>query len=90
MPDRPAADPPPGFADVSIVSSSPEAARKVAEALRHWFATTEQRSYPAGPDGGTGLRMTVDTRNTPRPSESFQSRITGHRCGLEESHADGA
>ena len=59
-------EPPPSgsHAEVRIVAASPEAARRVAEALRQCFAATEQRSYPAGSDGGTRLHFTVDTTHT--------------------------
>ena len=50
-----------GHAEVHIVAASPEVARRVAEVLRRCFAATEQRSYPAGSDGGTRLDLTVDT-----------------------------
>ncbi|MGW7367269.1 hypothetical protein ACWGI8_28525 [Streptomyces sp. NPDC054841] len=65
-------EPPPseGRAEVRIVAASPEAARRVAEALRR-FAATEQRSYPAGSDGGTRLHLTVDTRRTAEPVRSW-------------------
>ncbi|MFI0153047.1 hypothetical protein [Streptomyces lydicus] len=56
-----------GIAEVRIVAASPEAARRIAEVLRHCFPATEQRSYPAGHDGGTRLHMTVDTTHTPEP-----------------------
>jgi hypothetical protein len=40
----------------------------VAQALRAWFASTEQRSYPAGDTGtGTCLHLTVDTTHPPEP-----------------------
>ncbi|MFF7388484.1 hypothetical protein ACFZAE_08515 [Streptomyces scabiei] len=41
-----------GHAEVRVVAPSPEVARRVAEVLRRCFDSTEQRSYPAGPDGG--------------------------------------
>lgn len=70
-PDQPS--PAPGLADVHIVAGSPEAARQVAEALRRSFAGTEQRSYPAGPNGtGTRLHLTVDTACPPEPAASFR------------------
>ncbi|MFF5449128.1 hypothetical protein [Streptomyces sp. NPDC012888] len=55
-------EPPPqgGYAEIRIVSATPEAARAVAEVIRRRFAGTEQRSYPA-PGGGTRLHLTVDT-----------------------------
>jgi hypothetical protein len=60
--------PEPGLAEVRITAASPDVARDVAQVLRAWFASTEQRSYPAG-DGGTGTRLhlTVDTTRPPQP-----------------------
>ncbi|MER5214079.1 hypothetical protein ABT063_26785 [Streptomyces sp. NPDC002838] len=58
-------------AEVHIVAASPEVARRVAEVLRHCFAATEQRSYPAGADGGTRLQLTVDTARTAEPARSW-------------------
>lgn len=60
-----------GHAEVRIVAASPEIARRVAEVLRHCFAATEQRSYPAGADGGTRLQLTVDTSRTAEPARSW-------------------
>ncbi len=60
-----------GRAEVRIVAASPEVARQVAEVLRHCFATTEQRSYPAGADGGTRLDLTVDTDRAAEPARSW-------------------
>ncbi|MFH8657399.1 hypothetical protein [Streptomyces afghaniensis] len=60
-----------GHAEVRIVAASPEVARRVAEILRHCFAATEQRSYPAGPDGGTRLDLTVDTTRAAEPARSW-------------------
>lgn len=60
-----------GHAEVRIVAASPEIARRVAEVLRHCFAATEQRSYPAGPDGGTRLDLTVDTTRAAEPARSW-------------------
>ncbi|MBX9362918.1 hypothetical protein K4G64_17290 [Streptomyces sp. WAC04114] len=60
-----------GHAEVRIVAASPEAARRVAEALRRCFAATEQRSYPAGADGGTRLDLTVDTTRVAEPARSW-------------------
>ncbi|GCB47520.1 hypothetical protein [Streptomyces sp. NL15-2K] len=62
---------PDGHAEVHIVAASPEVARRVAEVLRHCFAATEQRSYPAGADGGTRLQLTVDTSRTAGPARSW-------------------
>jgi hypothetical protein len=63
--------PPDGRAEVRIVAASPDVARQVAEVLRHYFATTEQRSYPAGADGGTRLDLTVDTDRAAEPARSW-------------------
>ncbi|GHI02761.1 hypothetical protein AQI88_38305 [Streptomyces cellostaticus] len=60
-----------GHAEVRIVAADPEAARRVAEILRRCFAATEARSYPAGPDGGTRLHLTVDTTRTAEPVRSW-------------------
>lgn len=60
-----------GQAEVRIVATSPESARRVAEALRRCFAATEQRSYPVGRDGGTRLHLTVDTTRTAEPARSW-------------------
>jgi hypothetical protein len=49
----------------------PEAARHVAEILRRCFAAAEARSYPAGPDGGTRLHLTVDTTRMAEPVRSW-------------------
>ncbi|GHD82816.1 hypothetical protein OG590_33685 [Streptomyces goshikiensis] len=59
-----------GHAEVRIIAQTPEAARAVAEALRHCFAGTEQRSYP-GLDGGTRLHLTVDTATPAGPARSW-------------------
>jgi hypothetical protein len=61
-----------GRADVRIVAATPEAARQVAEVLRHCFAATEQRSYPVDEaNGGTRLHLTVDTTHTAEPARSW-------------------
>ncbi|MEU0040050.1 hypothetical protein [Streptomyces sp. NPDC006333] len=58
----------PGRVEVRIVSGDPEAARRVADALRVLFAGDEQRSYPDGPAGtGTRLHLTLDASDTARP-----------------------
>ncbi|MFE5766943.1 hypothetical protein ACFQ7O_01020 [Streptomyces sp. NPDC056485] len=62
--------PSPGHAEVRIIAHTPEAARAVAEALRHCFAGTEQRSYP-GLDGDTRLHLTVDTATPAGPASSW-------------------
>ncbi|MFC8199400.1 hypothetical protein ACFWBR_20835 [Streptomyces sp. NPDC060006] len=64
-------DPADGHAEVRVTAASPEAARRVAEVLRRCFAATEQRSYPAGGDGGTRLDLTVDTSRTAGPARSW-------------------
>lgn len=63
--------PPAGYADVQIVAASPEVARRVEEVLRHSFAATEQRSFPAGGEGGTRLELTVDTTRVEEPARSW-------------------
>ncbi|MCT9075123.1 hypothetical protein [Streptomyces fulvoviolaceus] len=68
---QPAHTPSDGHAEVRIVAASPEIARRVAEVLRHCFAATEQRSYPAGADGGTRLQLTVDTDRAAEPARSW-------------------
>ena len=59
-----------GHAEVRIIAHTPEAARAVAEALRHCFAGAEQRSYP-GLDGDTRLHLTVDTATPADPTRSW-------------------
>ncbi|WP_075016906.1 hypothetical protein [Actinacidiphila rubida] len=57
-----------GVAEVRITAASPDVARTVAQALRSLFASTEQRSYPAGDTGtGTCLNLSVDTTRPPDP-----------------------
>nr|WP_190110062.1 hypothetical protein [Streptomyces cinnamoneus] len=63
--------PPTGRADIRIVAASPETARRVAEVLRRCFDSTEQRSYPAGQEGGTRLHLTVDTTHPAEPARSW-------------------
>ncbi|MFI9239932.1 hypothetical protein [Streptomyces cinnamoneus] len=63
--------PPAGHADIRVVAASPETARRVAEVLRRCFDSTEQRSYPAGREGGTRLHLTVDTTHPPEPARSW-------------------
>ncbi|MFF7986049.1 hypothetical protein ACFZDK_44270 [Streptomyces sp. NPDC007901] len=59
-----------GHAEVRIIAHTPQAARAVAEALRHCFAGAEQRSYP-GLDGATRLHLTVDTAAPAGPARSW-------------------
>ncbi|URM90548.1 hypothetical protein LUW75_11650 [Streptomyces sp. MRC013] len=72
-----------GHADVRIVAATPEVARRVAEVVRRCFASTEQRSYPAGPEGGTLLHLSVDTTQPAGPAgswlESSESASEGRR-----------
>ncbi|MFF8788927.1 hypothetical protein [Streptomyces sp. NPDC015125] len=75
-----------GYAEVRIVAASPETARRVAEVLRRSFATTEQRSYPAGGDGGTRLHLTVDTAHPARPARSWLA--SGRSSGDNRPQAD--
>ncbi|AWN24993.1 hypothetical protein DKG71_01460 [Streptomyces sp. NEAU-S7GS2] len=77
------------MAEVRIVAASPEAARRVAEALRHCFPAAEQRSYPAGHDGGTRLHITVDTTHTSEPNAATAPRlVTSESAARDRSHAD--
>ena len=78
---QPTETPSDGHAEVRIVAASPEVARRVAEVLRRCFAATEQRSYPAGTDGGTRLDLTVDTTRAAEPARSWleTSRSSGGR-----------
>ncbi|MGW8972753.1 hypothetical protein [Streptomyces platensis] len=77
------------MAEVRIVAASPEAARRVAEALRHCFPATEQRSYPAGHDGGTRLHVTVDTTRTPEPYATAPPwLVTSKSAARGRPHAD--
>jgi hypothetical protein len=75
-----------GHAEVRIVASSPEPARRVAEVLRRCFAATEQRSYPAGVDGGTRLQLTVDTTRAAEPARSWL--VTSQSSGNDGGQAD--
>ncbi|GAA4090109.1 hypothetical protein [Streptomyces shaanxiensis] len=68
---QPMETPPDGHAEVRVVAASPEVARRVAEVLRRCFAATEQRSYPAGTEGGTCLQLTVDTTRPAEPARSW-------------------
>lgn len=71
--------PEPGVADVRITAASPDVARYVAQVLRAWFASTEQRSYPAGDSGtGTALHLTVDTTRPPRSGPAPEPPLDGH------------
>ena len=72
-----------GHAEVRIVAASPEVARRVAEVLRRCFDATEQRSYPAGAEGGTHLDLTVDTTRPAEPARSWleSSRSTADGRG---------
>jgi hypothetical protein len=77
--------PGPGFAEVHITAATPDAARLVAQALRARYASTEQRSYPAGEFGtGTRLELIVDTTrparaHPDRPSQPVGSATAGAR-----------
>ncbi|MEU1813743.1 hypothetical protein ABZ543_00910 [Streptomyces roseifaciens] len=78
--------PPAGRADVRIVTASPETARRVAEVLRHCFDSTEQRSYPAGREGGTRLHLTVDTTHPSGPARSWL--VTSRASAVDRSQHD--
>ncbi|MFJ9704491.1 hypothetical protein [Streptomyces sp. NPDC101234] len=73
-------------AEVRIVASTPEVARRVAEVLRRCFASTEQRSYPAGRGGGTRLHLTLDTARTAEPARSWLA--TSESTGQAPAHTD--
>lgn len=60
-----------GHADIRIIATSPDTARRVAEVLRRCFDSTEQHSYPAGREGGTRLHLTVDTTHPAEPARSW-------------------
>ncbi|MFI2351990.1 hypothetical protein ACH492_34320 [Streptomyces sp. NPDC019443] len=75
-----------GRAEVQIVAASPGAARQVAEVLRRCFASTEQRSYPAGRDGGTRLHLTVDTTHAAEPAQSWLA--ASRSAGDDPAQAD--
>ncbi|GHI06176.1 hypothetical protein AQI88_28880 [Streptomyces cellostaticus] len=72
-----------GHAEVRIVAATPEIARRVAEVLRRCFASTEQRSYPAGREGGTRLHLTLDTARTSEPARSWLATSKS----TEQAHA---
>jgi hypothetical protein len=75
-----------GHAEVRIVAATPEVARHVAEVLRRCFAATEQRSYPAGSDGGTRLHLTVDTAHIAEPARSWL--VTSQSSQDDHTQAD--
>ncbi|MET9496929.1 hypothetical protein [Streptomyces sp. NPDC006552] len=67
-----AADPSGDRVEVRLVSTSSEAARRVAEALRLLFAGDEQRSYPADSSGaGTRLHLTLDASSAGTSLDSW-------------------
>ncbi|OII59637.1 MULTISPECIES: hypothetical protein [unclassified Streptomyces] len=75
-------------AEVRIVAATPEVARRVAAVLRRCFAATEQRSFPAGAEGGTRLHLTIDTGH---PAEPARSWLDSSRAPFdEETGADGS
>ncbi|WP_177226098.1 hypothetical protein [Actinacidiphila rubida] len=64
--------PAPGVAEVRITAASPDVARTAAPALRSLFASTEQRSYPAGDTGtGTRLNLSIDISRPPDPDAAL-------------------
>jgi hypothetical protein len=69
--------PAPGLAEVRVTAATPDTARKIAQTLRRRFVCTEQLSCPAGPNGGTRLRLTVDTARSLRSTAAFRSGRTG-------------
>ncbi|TLS46874.1 hypothetical protein FE633_07165 [Streptomyces montanus] len=75
-----------GHAEVGIVAASPEVARRVAEVLRRCFDSSEQRSYPAGNEGGTRLHLTIDTTTAAGPARSWLA--TSESAFENHTHAD--
>ncbi|MFJ4714105.1 hypothetical protein [Streptomyces sp. NPDC088785] len=72
--------------EVRLVSASPEAARRVADALRLMFTGDEQRSYPAGPSGtGTRLHLTVDAARAAGPLSSW---LDSSSTSADRAHPD--
>ena len=72
--------------EVRIVAEDPEAARRVADALRMLFAGGEQRSYPASrPDSGTRLHLTLDASHTGDPLRSW---LDTSRPPADQAHPD--
>jgi hypothetical protein len=72
--------------EVRIVSEDPEAARQVADALRHLFAGGEQRSYPASSSGtGTRLHLTLDCTHDSSPLRSW---LDASRPPADRTHPD--
>ncbi|MFJ3310586.1 hypothetical protein ACIPSA_48045 [Streptomyces sp. NPDC086549] len=78
--------PPESHAEVRIVAATPEVARRVAAVLRRCFDSTEQRSYPAGREGGTRLHLTLDTTHTAEPARSWLA--TSGSTEQAHAHAD--
>ncbi|MEU5532128.1 hypothetical protein [Streptomyces sp. NPDC020362] len=78
--------PPEGHAEVRVVAATPEVARRVAEVLRRCFASTEQRSYPAGCEGGTRLHLTLDTAHAAEPARSWLA--TSESTDQDRTHTD--
>ncbi|MGW1802156.1 hypothetical protein ACWCQN_41230 [Streptomyces sp. NPDC001984] len=77
---------PEGHAEVRVVAATPEVARRVTEVLRRCFASTEQRSYPAGREGGTRLHLTLDTARAAEPARSWLA--TSESTDQDRTHAD--
>ncbi|MFL5994659.1 MAG: hypothetical protein ACJ736_10155 [Streptomyces sp.] len=73
-----------GQVEVRLVSADPEAARRVAEALRLLFTGNEQRSYPAGPSGTcTRLHLTLDASRAAGPLSSW---LDSSRPPVDRAH----
>ncbi|MFE9097281.1 hypothetical protein [Streptomyces sp. NPDC007264] len=70
-----------GHAEVRIVAATPDVARRVAQVLRYCFASTEQRSYPAGRGGATRLHLTIDTTHVAQPARSW---LTSSALSLDD------
>lgn len=75
-----------GYAEVRVVAATPDVARRVAEVLRRCFASAEQRSYPAGQEGGTRLHLTIDTTQAAGPAQSWLS--ASESSSKDPAHTD--
>ncbi|GGQ76781.1 hypothetical protein [Streptomyces asoensis] len=69
--------------EVRLVSADPEAARRVADALRLLFAADEQRSYPSASGTGTRLHLTVDASRAAGPLASW---LKSSRPAADRTH----
>lgn len=85
-PPRPEAEHEPsgqGRVEVRLASADPEAARRVADALRLLFAGDEQRSYPGASGTGTRLHLTLDAS---RAADPLASWLDSSRSAADRTH----